>query len=275
MTSPSLPVNRRHSLEEQAYLALRKALVQGVFPPGQKLSIRRIAAEMKTSPMPVRTALRRLATEQALEVLPSGTAIVPQMTRTAFRELSAIRASLEPLAVELAGANWNSAIHQKLTGILKLEQNARAAGDAEQFLNFDREFLFTIYEAARAPLLYGMIEATWLRRGPLFWDARWLLVSRAPGSARHADLLSALNDVDLARACSLLKAEIEGSTAFLLERMQFADDPPDQLRLAPIRTGSLNEPAAASRSRGRKKSDSSKAGRKPPVSRASGKLIQA
>ena len=38
------------SLEEQAYRRLRQALVEGVFTPGQKLFIRRIAVALSTSP---------------------------------------------------------------------------------------------------------------------------------------------------------------------------------------------------------------------------------
>ncbi len=74
-------------------------------------------------------------------------------------------------------------------------------------------------------MLFGMIEATWLRRGPLFWDARWLIVSRPPGAVHHAEILAALLRGDSSGASDLLRAEIESATAYLLERMHFADDP--------------------------------------------------
>jgi Bacterial regulatory proteins, gntR family len=44
------------SLEQRAYAALRDSLNQGGFPPGEKLSIRRIAAALGVSPMPARCA---------------------------------------------------------------------------------------------------------------------------------------------------------------------------------------------------------------------------
>ena len=44
------------SLEARAYAALRDILIQGGFPPGEKLSIRRIAAALGVSPMPARAA---------------------------------------------------------------------------------------------------------------------------------------------------------------------------------------------------------------------------
>lgn len=212
------------SLEDHAYRQLRQALVEGVFVPGQKLSIRRIAAALGTSPMPARAALGRLAAERALDVLPSGTVVVPCLTRAAFAELGAIRAELEPLAVRLAAPAVDGAMRARLAAIVAADDAARAASDPEGLLREDRRFLFTLYGAAGAPMLLGMIESAWLRRGPHFWDARWLLVARVPGAARHGDVLSALGAGDGAGAASVLRREIESTTAFLLERMRFVDD---------------------------------------------------
>jgi DNA-binding GntR family transcriptional regulator len=213
------------SLEEQAYRRLRRALMEGVFTPGQKLSIRRIAAALGTSPMPARTALRRLAAEQAVDVLPSGTAVVPRLTRAAFKELGAIRAELEPLAVRLAAPMIDSALHAELTEIVRVGRVAREANNAEEVLRADRQFLFTLYHAAAAPMLLGIIEALWLRRGPHFWDARWIIIGRVPAANRHVEILDALRTRDGSRASAELKAEIESTTAYLLDRMRFADDP--------------------------------------------------
>jgi hypothetical protein len=74
-------------------------------------------------------------------------------------------------------------------------------------------------------MLLGIIEALWLRRGPHFWDARWLLLGRVPAANRHVEILEALRSKDGARASAELKTEIESTTAYLLERMSFVDDP--------------------------------------------------
>ena len=135
-------------LEEQAYAHLRRALVEGVFAPGDKLPIRRIADALGTSPMPVRSALRRLAAERALDVLPSGTAVVPRLTRAAFAELSTIRAALEPLAVQLAAARLDKPALGALDTLLAAHWTAREEGSPEAFLRADRDFLFTLYRAS-------------------------------------------------------------------------------------------------------------------------------
>ncbi len=209
-------------LEERAYLRLRQALMEGVFSPGAKLSIRRVAEALGTSPMPARTALRRLATEQAVDALPSGTVLVPRLTRAAFQEVSAIRAELEPLAIRLAATRLDARTIDALATVVAEHDAARAAGKPEVFLQKDREFLFGLYRQAGAPMLFSMIEALWLRRGPLFWDARWILMGRPPAAAhRHDQMLAALRRGAGDVAAQELKVEIERMTAFLLEALPF------------------------------------------------------
>lgn len=212
-------------LEEQAYRHLRAALVKGVFAPGERLSIRRVAASLGTSAMPVRGALRLLATEQALEIGPSGSASVPRLTRAAFLELSAIRAELEPLAVRLAGPHLSSGVLDQLGHLARVHTNARDRGDAEALLRADREFLFKIYRAARAPLLLGLIEALWLRRVPVFWDARWMLISQNGTGHRHEEIVVSLRKGEIETAYAALRHEIQGATDYIAEHLSFADDP--------------------------------------------------
>ncbi|MQX41869.1 GntR family transcriptional regulator [Sinorhizobium meliloti] len=223
------------SLEDQAYRQIRRALVEGDFAPGQKMPIRGIASELGTSPMPVRTALRRLISEQALDVLPSGTAIVPRLTRSSFAKLGMVRAALEPLAVKMAASNLDRSTQERLAELLQKEQNARASGDPVQLLRADRQFLLALYEHCQTPMLLAMIEATWLRRGPHFWEARWLIIGRSPSGSKHADILRAVASQDSDGAAQILKEEIEGTTSYLLERMSFADDQVAPGRLRPIR----------------------------------------
>ncbi|MDJ0389073.1 GntR family transcriptional regulator [Roseomonas sp. E05] len=224
MNSPD-PSPEPPPLEEQAYRRLRQALVEGTFAPGDKLSLRRVATALGTSPMPVRAALRRLAAEQALDITASGTAIVPRLTRAAFLELGEVRAALEPLALRLAVPQLDAATLEALEQLLAGHAGTRTGGKPEEFLRVDREFLFTLYRRAEAPLLLGMIESLWLRRGPLFWEARWMLMSRPAEQAhRHAQILEALRAGEGARAAEELETEIRDATAFLLKEIRFAGD---------------------------------------------------
>jgi DNA-binding GntR family transcriptional regulator len=226
------PAEEKLSLDEMAYGRLRVALVTGTILPGDRLSIRGVAAALGVSAMPARTALRRLAAEQALDMLPSGTAIVPRLTRAGFTELSAIRAELEPLAVRLAAPHLTKTHWAPMASLIAAHDAARAAGDANAAQAADRDFLFGIYRVASAPLLLGLIETLWLRRGPLF-SSVGMIVAAAGGLRHHHDaILTALRAGKGEAAARLLRAEIEDATRAILAAARFEGDDTPAERLA-------------------------------------------
>jgi DNA-binding GntR family transcriptional regulator len=213
------------SLEQQAYDSIRRALMGGAFVPGDRLSIRKVAAALGTSPMPARAALQRLVAEQVLDVLPSGTAVVPLMTRAAFLELRAIRLQLEPLATGMAAAHLGKAALVRLKRRIAQLEASLERGDMEAVLTENQHFMFEIYRAAKAPMLLGFIESLWLRRGPMYWSARAeFLRWRAPFIG-HRAALAALARGDGGRAAAAIRDEIQVTTDFLLAELRFADDP--------------------------------------------------
>ncbi|MBR0648377.1 GntR family transcriptional regulator [Roseomonas terrae] len=235
-----LPVSEEEglTLDELAYRRLSRALVTGAMLPGDRLSIRGVAAALGVSSMPARTALQRLAAEQAVDLLPSGTAVVPRLTRAGFAELSAIRAELEPLAVRLAAPHLTEADWTRLAALISAHDTARGAGEAEAIQAADRDFLFLIYRAAQAPLLLGLIETLWLRRGPLFGAIRGLSGALGGMRHRHGEILASLRERAGEPAAALLRSEIEEATRFIQSTLRFEDDDTAAERLAAI--GQLN-----------------------------------
>ena len=175
--------------------------------------------------MPARTALRRLAAEQALDLTPSGTAIVPRLTRRAFAELGAIRAQLEPLALRMAAPKLTTQALDLLETQLEEHIQARHRVDPEAVLRADRGFLFIVYRASDAPMLLQFIESLWLRRGPVFWEARWSLLSHGGVRHHHREILQALRSGATEDAVQALREEITDAATFLLDHLQFADRP--------------------------------------------------
>lgn len=214
------------SLEQRAYESIRQALMGGTFVPGDRLSIRQVAAALGTSPMPARAALQRLVAEQVLEVLPSGTAVVPLLTRASFIELRRIRAELEPLAASLAAPQIDEPALLRLEAWIESLEASLARGDMEAVLTQNQHFMFEIYRAAQAPMLLGFIETLWLRRGPMYWGARAALLRWKAPFTRHKAAVAALRRRDGAAAGAAIRDEIQSTTDFLLAEISFADDPP-------------------------------------------------
>jgi DNA-binding GntR family transcriptional regulator len=157
------------TLGQRVYGGLRDYLMAGQLQPGQKLTLRELAAALNVSPMPVREAVRRLAAEGALEMLPNRRIRVPVVTKARFRELLRIRIAVEGLAVEEA------ARHIRMDDVDRMEalnrefaaEMQRRQADGVKLFRINKDIHFLLYEAAGMPMLVPVIEALWLQIGPV------------------------------------------------------------------------------------------------------------
>ena len=92
----------RPSLAEEAYRAIRDALLSGEIEPGQRLSEPELALRFNTSRSPVREALFRLEHEGFVDRLPSGRLRAASLDVAYLEQLYVVRADLEGLAARLA-----------------------------------------------------------------------------------------------------------------------------------------------------------------------------
>ena len=93
------------TLWDRAYLALKSALLEGRYAPGDRIVLRDVAEELGISLTPVRDAVNRLSAEKVLHRGSAGNgggATVPLLTTDQFRQLMTVRSSLEPVAVAAA-----------------------------------------------------------------------------------------------------------------------------------------------------------------------------
>jgi DNA-binding GntR family transcriptional regulator len=87
---------------EAALRSVRNAILNGTFPPGSQLREVHIATELGISRAPLREALNRLELEGLVVRIPFRGAFVAEVSPTAAAEIAALRAVLEPYAVQCA-----------------------------------------------------------------------------------------------------------------------------------------------------------------------------
>jgi len=97
-----LPELSSTTLADQAYEALRAAIVSGELPWGERITERGLAARLGVSATPVREALRRLEQERLVERTGPRSLRVASMTADARAESSELEAALEGVAAKLA-----------------------------------------------------------------------------------------------------------------------------------------------------------------------------
>ncbi|MFE0754256.1 GntR family transcriptional regulator [Inquilinus sp. NPDC058860] len=218
----------RVTLGERAYGALRELLLSGAVAPGEKLSLRSVAATLGVSIMPVREAVSRLVADGALAVLPNRAVTVPVMTHAKFRELTTVRLAVEGFAAEQAAAGRSEA---DLAGIRRLDEAFRREveaprADALAALRLNKELHFAIYAATGLPSLVAIIEGLWLKVGPVInLDLKSSTERLVSGGAEgfHADCVAAIAARDGPAARAALTADIENAARFIVATGRLPD----------------------------------------------------
>jgi DNA-binding GntR family transcriptional regulator len=214
----------RESLQAKVYAELRRAIMGGIFVPGETVTLRRLADTFGTSVMPVREAVTRLIGERALLMLPNRTVIVPRMTRERFEDLAAARTITEQQATRMAAARMDTARIAKLKRENDRIIDCLRTEDWKGALIANRDFHFLIYEGARSDVFLHLIESLWLQVGP------FLVFSMNTPSARwttehHLAAIEALEAGNPAAAAKAIATDIKESAQLLLRIGIFVDGP--------------------------------------------------
>jgi DNA-binding GntR family transcriptional regulator len=222
-TTGLAPVGR-DTVQDRVYSELRRALIGGLFAPGQVLTIRQLADALVTSTMPVREAMGRLITEQALEMLPNRQVRVPPVTTERIADLLRARILIEGEAMALAASRISPHVVASLRAIMLEWEEMRLSGSPETVdceVTLNHAFHFEIYRACGSSVLLPMIESLWLQSGPFTRAAIYAFSEAGANDAarHHHDIVQALaaGDADSARAA--LVADISRPFAYLKDKL--------------------------------------------------------
>lgn len=202
--------------------SLRRAILDGTIPPGQKLNQHELAAAYGVSRVPVREALRILEAEGLVIFHPHRGAVVAGLSAEEVEELYAMRVGLEALAARLGAEGMDSEFLLKMERAHEQMRMAALSGDIDTFLHADLEFHATHYLASGRVRLWERIlqlrkaSQRYIRR---FWrhpdGMRWTLAS-------HQGILEACRDRDPARAVAIVREDLERTAKELIEQLRSA-----------------------------------------------------
>lgn len=91
---------------EPACKKLKQMLMQGVWPPGEKLEALRLADELGISMTPVRDCLNRLVGERLVDMTHGEGYRVPRLNEKALRDMLAVNGTLLELALVDRSEEW-------------------------------------------------------------------------------------------------------------------------------------------------------------------------
>ncbi|ASO21284.1 DNA-binding GntR family transcriptional regulator [Actinoalloteichus hoggarensis] len=224
-----MPVPRGHHvmtrslLRDEAYRAIRDAIVDGTLAPGERLLDTELVEWLGVSRTPIREALARLEQAGLVRSKPGRYTIVAPLDVRATREAQSVAAALHALAVREAAATLTDV---ELTSMREANQRLAEAlrtGDVDGALTADDEFHAVPVVAAANETLRTMLDQVTplLRRVE---RVRFATLAGRSSVAQHAEIveLCASGDVDGAAAATrrnwetlgrLLTAEARGEDA--------------------------------------------------------------
>ncbi|MFB2551932.1 GntR family transcriptional regulator [Ensifer soli] len=199
----------RGNLSSQVYDAIRNSLMDGRYPPGDRLRISALADELGVSITPVREAIFRLVSEHALEMTAATAIRVRDLKAAEVAEIQTIRHHLEGEAALQAAARITPPDLQALE-TLQEDFRLAAASDPQQAALLNRQFHFQLVAAARMPLIFATVENMWTLLGPLLRLFHMTVPARDLASERHKhyDVLAALRARDGDGARAAIQADI-------------------------------------------------------------------
>jgi DNA-binding GntR family transcriptional regulator len=204
---------------EQAYLALRRRLADGTYPPGLHLREEELAAQLGVSRTPVREALRRLDAEGWLRVVPNQGAFAAEWSRADIEEIFDLRALLESHAAERAATTASAERIAALHSACDAGEAALPATDLaaiERVSDANVRFHQTLWEisglARTRAMLASLAVPPMILRNFRHFDEADLRRSLA----QHRELVAAIATRNAAWAGAVMRAHVQAGKAIFL-----------------------------------------------------------
>lgn len=148
--------NNAMKAAQLAYKTLRAEIIEGVHPPGARVTEQEVAASAGVSRTPVREALRRLESEGLLRFVPHQGAFVARWSDQDAEDIFELRAMLESYAARLAAAKTSTEDVGQLRELAEeqcREAAERSPGHLERIADLNSRFHRLLQKAAAsAPL---------------------------------------------------------------------------------------------------------------------------
>jgi len=140
--------------------ALRDAILEGAFAPGERINQDELAEAHGTSRLPVREALRLLESEGLVTLVANTGAWVSELSLLECEEMYRMRERLEPLLLNLSVEALGDDLISHLADLATAMERSE---DVEEFLRLDREFHLSPVAMAPTKVLGETVVALWNR----------------------------------------------------------------------------------------------------------------
>jgi DNA-binding GntR family transcriptional regulator len=209
---------------QRAYLALREAILEGRYQPGERLKEVEVASTLGISRTPVRQAFVQLELEAMVSLEPHRGAIVRELTEADLHEMFVLRAVLEGFCASEAATRMDvsaiehlEALHEEFERVI-----ARRASPArtDRLVALNSEFHEAVVAGSGLTRVTAVIDKltaipdAW-KTG--FWDSRR---QREAAVVYHREVIEAIRARDPLRADAVMKSHVYAAKDYFTSELR-------------------------------------------------------
>jgi DNA-binding GntR family transcriptional regulator len=180
------------TLASKVYESVRQGILSGDLQPGQPMSRRRIATELRTSPLPVASAFQRLEIEGLLESRPRAGTRVRALSLEEIRGHFVVREALETQAAMRVALMASDSELAHLESLARELDDLSTRRDAKQYTTAHRAFHGQIAAYTQCRALYDAVDQS--HGFAMLWLAQ--VARPSDPNARHMELVAAMSSRD-------------------------------------------------------------------------------
>jgi DNA-binding GntR family transcriptional regulator len=209
-------VGRPESLSEALQHEVKRRIISGELAPDSRINEVELSTRLAVSRTPLREALSQLCGEGFVHQIPRRGFFVAELSAAEVRELYPIRQLLDPEALRLSGLP----ARDELERLTELNRRIANEDDPRAVIELDDQFHLALVSRCGNRLLLDLIEQHMARTRryeyAYFSSGHHVTVA----TSEHEEILTALAEGNLDRACQALKQNMTSATTPLIEWLE-------------------------------------------------------
>jgi len=150
-------IKKPATLRDQVFQVVVSELKGGRFEPGERITEEGLAKRLGVSRTPIREALVQLTKQGMLRPRVGGGYIVPSPSLEEIRQVIAVRTLLEPAAVRMAAAEYDSAKISRISKAIEAEAGSMKKIQPGQYARANEEFRHAVFDGISNKMLSALI----------------------------------------------------------------------------------------------------------------------
>lgn len=204
---------RRSNLSEEAYVAVKAALLSARYSPGERVGVEELSRQLGVSRTPVWDALNRLEAQGMVEIIPRKGVYLLTFSPDKARELYVIREALESMATRLAAELLNERQIDALKKSLETQEACLDSENVDGYAMATITFHNCIVEATGNRTLERMLMSVYAQVQALRLRTLYLPLRLRASFAEHRGIFDALVRRDPSAAEEAARRHMRRTTA--------------------------------------------------------------